>query len=117
MAQVKPVFEQHCLRCHNGALPAPALNLSSKASAFQRSASAFQRSASGKPYLVPGHPDRSLLITAVQRGGSHSRMMPRTDVSLTEDQIGALREWIDDGAYWPEGENGHLKAVKSRENP
>jgi hypothetical protein len=44
-------------------------------------------------------------------------MMPRKDVSLTEDQIGMLREWIEDGAYWPEGEKCMLKAEKSRENP
>lgn len=110
MTEVRPIFEQHCLRCHNGSLPKPALNLSSKATAFQRSGN-------GKPYLVPGQPDASLLITAVQRGGTHAKMMPRTDLSLTEDQIGELREWIEDGASWPEGDKGQLKAVKSRENP
>lgn len=108
MTEVKPVFEQHCLRCHNGSLPKPALNLNSKATAFQRTAK-------GESYLVPGHPDKSLLITAVQRGGTHAKMMPRTDLSLTEDQIGELREWIEDGAFWPEGDKGVLKAVKGPE--
>ena len=37
-------------------------------------------------------------------------MMPRKDISLTEDQIGELREWIEDGAYWPAGPKGILKA-------
>lgn len=110
LTEVKPIFEQHCLRCHNGALPQPALNLTSKALAFKRSAS-------GRDYILAGDPDCSLLISAVQRGGTHPKMMPRTDVSLTEDQIGELREWIEDGAYWPEGEKGHLRAHKSRENP
>jgi len=53
----------------------------------------------------------------VQRGGTHPKMMPRTEVSLTEDQIGTLREWIEDGAYWPEGDIGQLKPTKSGENP
>jgi hypothetical protein len=110
LTEVKPVLEQHCLRCHNGALPPPSLNLTSKAVAFTRSAS-------GRDYILPEDPDCSLLISAVQRGGTHPKMMPRTDVSLTGDQIGMLREWIEDGAYWPEGEKGRLKAVKSRENP
>lgn len=108
--QVKPVLQQHCLQCHNGSLPPPALNLSSKATAFKRSAS-------GRDYILPEDPDCSLLISAVQRGGTHPKMMPRTEVSLTEDQIGMLREWIEDGAYWPEGAAGALHAQKSAENP
>jgi uncharacterized membrane protein len=110
LTEVKPVLQQHCLQCHNGALPPPSLNLASKAAAFRRSTS-------GRAYILPGDPDCSLLISAVQRGGTHPKMMPRTDVSLTEDQIGMLREWIEDGAYWPEGEKGMLKPQKSRENP
>ncbi len=110
LTQVKPVFQQHCLACHNGVQPVPALNLSSKATAFKLSAS-------GRDYILPGDPDCSLLISAVQRGGTHPKMMPRTEVSLTEDQIGMLREWIEDGAYWPEGEIGRLKPRKSGEIP
>ncbi|MFN0078519.1 MAG: c-type cytochrome domain-containing protein [Prosthecobacter sp.] len=110
LTQVKPVLQQHCLQCHNGSLPPPALNLTNKATAFTRSAS-------GRDYILPGDPDCSLLISAVQRGGTHPKMMPRTEVSLTEDQIGMLREWIEDGAYWPTGENGTLRMQKSGENP
>lgn len=110
LSEIKPVLQQHCLQCHNGSLPPPALNLTSRAVAFKRSAS-------GRDYILPEDPDCSLLISAVQRGGTHPKMMPRTEVSLTEDQIGALREWIEDGAYWPEGEKGLLRAEKSRENP
>lgn len=110
LTEVKPVLQQHCLQCHNGALPPPALNLTSKAAAFKRGAS-------GRDFITPGDPDGSLLVSAIQRGGTHPKMMPRTDVSLTEDQIGALREWIEDGAYWPEGEQGVLRVQKSRENP
>jgi uncharacterized membrane protein len=110
LTEVKPVLQQHCLACHNGNLPPPALNLTSKATSFTRSAS-------GRDYILPGDPDCSLLISAVQRGGTHPKMMPRTEVSLTEDQIGMLREWIEDGAYWPEGEKGTLKPQKSVENP
>jgi hypothetical protein len=105
---VKPVLQQHCLACHNGTLPPPALNLVSKTAAFKRSPS-------GRDYILPGDPCCSLLISAVQRGGTHPKMMPRKDMSLTEDQIGMLREWIEDGAYWPEGEKGTLKAVQGIE--
>ncbi|MCX6855510.1 MAG: hypothetical protein NTV80_11475 [Verrucomicrobia bacterium] len=39
--------------------------------------------------------------------------MPRAEVSLTDDEIGMLHEWIEDGAYWPKGEQGRLHAVKA----
>lgn len=110
LTQVKPVLQEHCVRCHNGSLPPPALNLT-------RKAVAFTRSATGRDYILPEDPDCSLLISAVQRGGTHPKMMPRTEVSLTDDQIGMLREWIEDGAYWPEGAAGTLHAQKSAENP
>lgn len=110
LTQVKPVLQEHCVRCHNGGLPPTALNLMTKVTAFKRSAS-------GRQYILPEDPDCSLLISAVQRGGTHPKMMPRTEVSLTDDQIGMLREWIEDGAFWPEGEAGTLHAQKSAENP
>ena len=108
--QIKPVLQQHCLQCHNGSLPPPALNLATKTTAFARNAS-------GHAYILPRAPNRSLLITAVQRGGTHAKSMPRTELSLTDDQIGILREWIEDGAYWPEGRRGYLQLQQSAENP
>lgn len=105
LTEVKPVLQQNCLRCHNGSMPSPALNLTSKATAFKRSAA-------GREYIMPGDPDCSLLISSVQRGGTHPKMMPRADLSLTEDQIGMLREWIEDGANWPEGPQGTLRFIK-----
>ena len=110
LTEVKPVLQQHCLRCHNGAMPPPALDLTSKATVFTRSAT-------GRDYILPEDPDCSLLVSAIQRGGTHPKMMPRTDISLTDDQIGMLREWIEDGAYWPSGEKGTLRAQSSGENP
>lgn len=107
--EVKPVLQQHCLRCHNCVQPSAALNLTSKATAFRNGTG-------GRPFIVPGKPDSSLLITAIQRGGMHSKLMPRADISLTDDQIGALREWIEDGAFWPEGTTGALRHESTGEN-
>ncbi|MGV3663242.1 MAG: c-type cytochrome domain-containing protein [Prosthecobacter sp.] len=109
LTEVRPVLQQHCLACHNGALPPPALDLRSAESAF--------RPGKGGAWIVPGNPGRSLLIKAVQREGTHQKRMPGTEISLTDDQIGMLREWIEDGAYWPEGMEGVLRVQKSRENP
>jgi hypothetical protein len=109
-SHVKPVLERNCLRCHNGVVVPHRINLTDRTLAF-----AAKRK--GKAYIVPGKPDESLLITAVSRGGTHPQMMPRLTMSLTDDQIGVLREWIEDGAVWPEGPSGKLVAVKNPENP
>ncbi len=110
LTQVKPMLQQTCLRCHNGSVPPPAPNFTSRAKAFQRSAS-------GRDYIVPGDPAHSQLIIAVQRGGTHEKMMPRGDLHLANDQISMLRDWIVDGAYWPEGEAGNLQADMTGAKP
>ena len=110
LSQVKPVLQEHCLRCHSGTMHPPALNLSNRDTAFTRSAS-------GQDYIQPGSPDRSLLITAIGRIGTHPKLMPQTDLSLTDDQIGMLREWIEDGAVWPAGPLGQLHPQATKELP
>lgn len=99
--EVKPILQQHCLRCHNGTAP-DLLDLSNRAAAFMPHPS-------GRAYIVPGKPDDSLLIEAVSRQGLHQRMMPRLTVTLTDMEIGTLREWIEAGAPWPTGEAGTLR--------
>lgn len=110
VTHVKPVLERNCLRCHNGAILPGKLDLSNRAAAMNSKLD-------GKPYLVPGKPDDSPLITAVSRRGTHPRIMPRLEISLTDDQIGVLREWIEDGAVWPAGTAGSLHHVPNAENP
>lgn len=110
ITQVKPILEQQCLRCHNGTVPPPSLNLTNRSLAFQRSAT-------GRDYIVPGDPLRSQLIIAVERGGTHPKMMPRGDMHLSNDQISMLRDWVVDGAAWPEGAAGILTAQAPADKP
>lgn len=107
-SEVKPILEQNCLLCHNTDAHPSGLNLSGFG--------ALTAHKGGSRYIVPGRPDDSLLITAVSRGGSHPKTMPRLDMSLTEDQIAVLREWINDGAVWPAGPEGRLVAKTNPEH-
>ena len=110
LTEVKPVLQETGLLCHNGTLPPPALNLTSKATAFRDNGK-------GRYYILPGDPDCSLLIGSVQRDGTHPKLMPRAEISLTDDDIGMLREWIEDGAKWPAGERGMLHAPANHPQP
>jgi uncharacterized membrane protein len=107
---VKPVLQKNCLRCHNAGFRTAGLDLSNRATAFMSRPGT-------KPLISPGRPDDSLLIEAVSRSGVHEKLMPRLDVSLTQDEIGMLREWIEDGAPWPAGISGQLTPVFNPENP
>lgn len=106
VSNVKPILEKNCLACHNTNAHPSRLNLSGP--------EAILASRHSKRFILPGHPDDSLIVKAVSRKGSHPNVMPRLDLSLTEDQIAVLREWIQDGAAWPKGPQGHLVA---RANP
>ena len=104
VSEVKPILERNCLRCHNGTVLPGKLDLR-------------RRDLVAPGCLKPGQPEASLLVTAVSRKGTHPMLMPQLPVSLTDDQIGVLREWIEDGAVWPTGAAGTLKAVANPENP
>lgn len=105
--EVRQILEMNCLPCHNGVTLPGKLDLTTRRNAFESRLR-------GQPFLVPGRPGDSLLITAVSRRGTHPKMMPQRDLSLTEEDIGTLREWIEDGAVWPDGRRGQLRA---RPNP
>ena len=97
---VKPILEQNCLACHTTTTNPSRLNLSTP--------EALHGARGGKRFIVSGHPEQSLLIAAVSRKGGHPQVMPAMDLSLTEDQIAVLREWIQGGANWPSGPEGRL---------
>lgn len=110
MAYVKPILETQCLRCHSGSRPPAGLSL-------VQSSDAHVARRRGKAFIVPGDPDASLLITAISRQGSHPLIMPRLEISLTDDQIGTLREWVEDGAFWPTAPDGFLRRRFNIEDP
>lgn len=107
---IKPVLETQCLRCHQGVNPPAGLSL------VQRSG-AFAPRRHGRAYIVPGDPEASLFYKAISREGTHPLIMPRLDVTLTDDDIGAIHEWIEDGAFWPDNPDGFLQPRYNIENP
>ncbi|HEX7281611.1 MAG TPA: DUF1549 domain-containing protein, partial [Vicinamibacterales bacterium] len=52
------------------------------------------------PAIVPGDPDKSALLKAVQHADGFPRM-PRGRAKLPAQDIDALAEWIRAGAVWP----------------
>ena len=63
------------------------------------------------PLLVAGKSAESLLVQRIAGLGTEKRM-PLEDDPLTDEQIGLIRAWIDQGAKWPDGVGSQATEVK-----
>ena len=88
--KVRPVLVNKCYSCHASAAKG-GLRLDSRKALLQ----------GGKdgPVVVPGHPEISVLATAVHYSDVKLQMPPRG--ALKPEQVAALDEWIKDGLPWP----------------
>jgi mono/diheme cytochrome c family protein len=90
--QVAPIFEAHCIRCHQGEDAKGDLSVA-------RREDLLQGGESGR-VVVPGKPDESLLVEYIS---GESPEMPKGAPSLAAEQVAAIRRWVEEGAVWPEG--------------
>jgi len=106
VADVKPVLEKHCIRCHNDEQLLGGLNLMNR--------TAMMRGSKSGPVLVSGDPEKSLLFNATGlEHGKDAKAMPATGPVLTPEEKEALRIWIETGAEWPEGNDGMIVPIKA----
>ena len=88
-----PLLSDRCLSCHGEDDQQGQLRLDARAIVFRGSKSG--------PLFEPGKSDASLLIKRLV--GIGGKRMPLDDDPLTDEQIGLIRSWIDQGADWPAG--------------
>jgi uncharacterized membrane protein len=91
---VLPILTANCMRCHKPS------RLERVGGLDQTSIAGILRGGAGGPAVVPGDPDRSLLIRAARHEIEDLEMPPDAD-KLADDQIAILAKWIADGAAWP----------------
>jgi hypothetical protein len=101
-SKVRPVLIEHCYKCHSDAKQKGKLRLDSRAGQL--------RGGEHGPALVPGNPEKSLLITALRHGEEDELKMPPSK-KLPADKIASLTQWVKMGAPWPAGEK--VAAAKS----
>ncbi|MEZ0387302.1 MAG: DUF1549 domain-containing protein, partial [Verrucomicrobium sp.] len=90
--RVRPILVNHCYTCHSAdTKPAGGLRVDDR--------NGLISGGNEGPAVVPGNPEKSLLLTRVQR--DHSKVMPKEGELLTDTQIADLSQWIKDGATWP----------------
>src|SRR5215831_3903146 len=89
-AKIRPVLAINCYDCHTDEHMG-GLRLDSREAVLKGGRSG--------PAIVPGDPDKSLLIQAV-RQTSEKLKMPKGG-RLRPDEIDTLVEWVKAGAQWP----------------
>ncbi len=92
---VRPVLVEHCYKCHGNGKIKGGLSLTSRDSILKGGDSG--------PALVPGAPDKSLLIQAVRYEGE-TQMPPKS--KLPDRVVADLTAWVQHGAPWPAAPTG-----------
>ena len=91
---IKPIFDAACLKCHDSTKPRQGGKLS-----LDTLAGTLKGGRDGK-VVTPGDSAHSDLVLSVAHVGDPDSFMPRgkNAKKLTDDQIGIIRAWIDQGA-------------------
>ncbi|MCM8535692.1 MAG: PSD1 and planctomycete cytochrome C domain-containing protein [Lentisphaeraceae bacterium] len=94
---IKPIFEAKCTKCHGAKKDKGGLALHSRRHAFS--------DPNGEVILAPGKPEDSLLYRKLVTEDEDEYMPPKGP--LAKEQIELIKQWISEGAHWPEDENEH----------
>ncbi|HEV8146789.1 MAG TPA: c-type cytochrome domain-containing protein [Bryobacteraceae bacterium] len=84
LRDVKPILENHCVRCHGDSGAMKGLRVDKKERAMLA--------------LVAKKPDESRIYLAAKTG-----FMPPGQKKLSPAELETLRRWIAEGAKWPKG--------------
>lgn len=91
-ANVRPILEAHCNRCHVQKQQGELL--------LTDRSRLLKGGESGQAAIVPGNADGSYLFQLISAAASEYRMPPKGD-GLSIDDVEIVRKWINDGAQMP----------------
>src|SRR2546428_8898403 len=90
--RIRPVLARTCLTCHAAARMG-GLDMTSR--------DGLLKGGNSGPAVVPGEPEHSLLIQAVNY--THERLkMPLQQPQLSDREVADLTAWVKAGAMWPD---------------
>ena len=87
---VQGIFEARCIDCHGSKKQKGDLRLDKKETALAE-------------VIQPGNSGESELAKLISLPADHEDIMPNKGEPLTKDQIATIKQWIDEGANWPDG--------------
>src|SRR5262249_33647695 len=89
-AEIRPLLETNCIKCHNASRSSSGLDLTKRASLL--------RGGDRGPAVIPGNGKGSLLYQAIAHTGK--LQMPFQADKLPESAIARIADWIDQGAQY-----------------
>jgi len=103
--QVRPVLIENCFKCHSDKKQEAGLRLDSR--------SLMLKGGDTGPAVVPGQPQKSELIDAINYNADGYQMPPSKKLKAAE--IRALTKWVKMGAPWPNDKPVTASAAESGE--
>jgi hypothetical protein len=103
--EIRPLLAEKCQRCHGPAKSRGGLTLTGR--------DAILRGGDSGPAAVPGKPEESLLIEAVEQRGE-LRMPPKQ--KLSDAEIAKVRRWVALGLPWPDSARADRVPSADREH-
>ncbi|MBI3416149.1 MAG: hypothetical protein HY043_12695 [Verrucomicrobia bacterium] len=92
--QIQPILEHSCVKCHGPEKQKGKLRLDSKEAAL--------KGGKGGPAFKPGKADESEMYRRILLPATDDDRMPNEGDALTKAQTDLIRDWINQGAVWPE---------------
>lgn len=89
--EIRPVLAVTCSKCHGGQKASGGLRLDSR--------DALLKGGEHGPAIVPGDPEKSLIVQAIRQTGD-LKMPP--DGKLADESVAKFVAWVRDGVVWPE---------------
>jgi cytochrome c553 len=93
--KIRPLLVDNCYTCHSA-------DTNSKGGLRVDDRNGLVIGGDGGPAVVPGDPEKSLLIRAVRYADKKLQMPPKK--RLSDEQVADLVRWIAEGAAWPNAE-------------
>ncbi|MFA6542966.1 MAG: PSD1 and planctomycete cytochrome C domain-containing protein [Limisphaerales bacterium] len=93
--KIRPLLIEHCLKCHDGGAsekPKGGLALNTRAG--------WTKGGENGPAIIPGDPDKSLLIRSIRYTDKDLQMPPKGK-KLSSQQVALFEEWVRLGAPDP----------------
>ncbi|HTD87471.1 MAG TPA: PSD1 and planctomycete cytochrome C domain-containing protein, partial [Candidatus Binatia bacterium] len=103
-SKIRPLLADNCYKCHSQAAEKV------KGGLLLDSRDGWQKGGDTGPAIVPGDPEKSLLIKAV-RYKDKDIQMPPNDKKLSDEQIADLQAWVKMGAPDPRSEGATAEHV------
>lgn len=90
--KVRPVLTEYCVECHAGDKAENGFRATTR--------EAFLKGGQSGPAIIPGDPEKSLLIKSLR--SAHGKINAGKHGQFSDETIADFARWIREGAIWPE---------------